>query len=213
VLAALAGALSLSVGMTGVGAQKATRLFAPEELGLLEAPDRDLWQQPEDVMDHLGISEGARVADIGAGGGWFSVRLAKRVGQTGTVYAEDIQPQMIESIARRVKREGLANVHTILGTAEDPRLPKGLDAVLMVDTYTQLANPVGLLKRIAASLAPNGKLGVVDFKRDGAGGPGPALEERVDPETIRKHAEEAGLRLLSHETFLRYQYLLIFGRN
>jgi SAM-dependent methyltransferase len=214
VLAALAGVLvSLTVGLTGAGAQKAPRLFAPEELGLLEAPDRDLWQQPEDVMDRLGISEGARVADIGAGGGWFTVRLAKRVGQTGTVYAEDIQPQMIESIARRVKREGLGNVHTILGTAEDPRLPKGLDAVLMVDTYTQLANPVGLLERIAASLAPNGKLGVVDFKRDGAGGPGPALEERVDPETIRKHAEEAGLRLLSHETFLRYQYLLIFSRN
>jgi predicted methyltransferase len=188
------------------------RLFAPEELGLLEGPDRDEWQQPDEVMDHLGISDGSRVADIGAGGGWFTVRLARRVGPNGTVYAEDIQRPMIESIARRVKREGLTNVETILGTPADPRLPGGLHAVLMVDTYTQLSDSLSLLRRIADALAPNGRLGIVDFKRDGDGGPGPPLEERVGPETVKAHAQAAGLRLVGEETFLRYQYFLIFGR-
>lgn len=190
----------------------AARLFAPEELGLLEGPDRVIWQQPDRIMDELRISDGARVADIGAGGGWFTVRLAERVGPNGIVYAEDIQQQMIESIKRRVRREGWSNVQTILGTPTDPRLPAGLDAVLMVDTYSQLTDPVALLRRIAQSLAPAGQLGIVDFKLDGAGGPGPDLEERVSPDVVKAHAAAAGLKLRSHETFLRYEYFLIFVR-
>ena len=212
---ALVGALVIVPGLEAIGAatpQRRPRLFQPEELGLLEGPDRDKWQDPDGVMDRLGIFEGARVADIGAGGGWFTIRLAQRVRATGIVYAEDIQRQMIESIDRRVKREGLSNVKPILGTPSDPKLPGNLDAVLMVDTYTQLGDPVSLLKKIAAALAPSGKLGIVDFKLDGAGGPGPPLEERVSPETIKTHAAAAGLKLRSHETFLRYQYLLIFGK-
>jgi ubiquinone/menaquinone biosynthesis C-methylase UbiE len=195
-------------------AQKPTPapLFAPEQLGLLEGPDRADWQQPDEVMDRLGISDGAKVADIGAGGGWFTVRLARRVGPNGIVHAEDIQKRMIETIERRVKREGLSNVRTILGTASDPRLPTGLQAVLMVDTYTQLVDPVSLLKRIAPALGPGGLLGIVDFKTDGAGGPGPALEDRIHPETVKTHAASAGLKLVREETFLRYQYFLIFGK-
>src|SRR5262245_36844181 len=191
------------------------RLFAPEELGLLEGPDRDDWQQPDEVMDRLGISDGSKVADIGAGGGWFTVRLARRVGPNGIVHAEDIQKPMIESIGRRVKREGLSNVKTILGTTADPQLKPGLglQAVLMVDTYTQLTDPVPLLTHIAAALAPEGRLGIVDFKTDGAGGPGPALEVRISPDTIKAHAAAAGLKLFSEETFLRYQYFLIFVKS
>jgi len=211
--------VSLALGLVLVFAQdaivvsqQARRLFAPEELGLLEGPDRDEWQKPEEVMDRLEIGEGARVADIGAGGGWFTIRLARRVTRSGVVYAEDIQQAMIDSIYRRVGREGLSNVRTILGTPGDPRLPPGLDAVLMVDTYPQIPDPVAVLRHIAAALAPNGKLGVVDFKPDGSGGPGPALEERVSADVVKRHAAAAGLALRSHETFLRYQYLLIFVR-
>jgi SAM-dependent methyltransferase len=193
------------IALVPLGAQRPPhpRLFAPEELGLLESPDRDDWQEPERVMDRLGISEGARVADIGAGGGWFTVRLARRAVH-GVVFAEDIQPLMIESIKRRVKREGLRNVKPILGTSTDPHLPAGLDTVLLVDLYTQLSDPVGLLKQIEKALGPKGQLGIVDFTPDGNGGPGPALEERVSPEVIKKAAASAGLVLRSHETFLRY---------
>jgi predicted methyltransferase len=204
-------AVWLAAGSGGVAQTGHLPRFPPENLGLLEGPDRDDWQQPDEVMDHLGIADGARVADIGAGGGWFTVRLARRVGPNGVVYAEDIQRQMIESIARRVKREGLSNVQTILGTPADPRLPNGLHAVLMVDTYTQLAEATALLTHIAGALAPNGRLGIVDFKGDGAGGPGPPLEDRISPDTVKAHAAAAGLKLIGEETFLRYQYFLIFG--
>jgi len=185
------------------------RLFSPEKLGELEGPDRDEWQQPEQIMDTLLIADGSRVGDIGAGGGWFTVRLARRVGPNGRVFAEDIQRQMIESIQRRVAREGLGNVEAILGTPLDPRLPPGLDAVLMVDTYPQLDDPVGLMTHVRRSLKPNGRLGIVDFKTDVLG-PGPALEERLEPQIIIRDAERAGLKLHAHETFLRYQYLLVF---
>ena len=187
------------------------RLFPPEDLGLLEGPDRDAWQQPEQVMDALGIADGSSVADLGAGGGWFTVRLSRRVGPNGRVYAEDIQPQMIESIARRVSREGLANVVTVLGTPDDPRLPTDLDAVLIVSTYPEMTNPVALLKNVAVSLKPNGRIGIIDFRLEG-GGPGPPTDERVEPEAVIRDAERAGLQLLAREEFLTYQYLLVFGR-
>jgi predicted methyltransferase len=191
------------------------RLFPPEDLGILESPDRDDWQEPERIMDALLIADGSRVADLGAGGGWFTIRLARRVGPNGRVYAEDVQPEMIVSIRQRVANQQLANVETILGETRNPRLPGNLNAVLIVDTYTQFDPDVRVpvLRHVAQALAPDGRLGIVDFKRDGVGGPGPPLEERLDPNVIRADAEQAGLRLISEETLLRYQYLLIFGRR
>jgi len=189
------------------------KLFPPGDLGLLESPDRDLWQLPGQIMDALGVAEGSVVADIGAGAGWFTIRLARRVGPNGVVYAEDIQPQMLEATGRRVTKEGLRNVQTKLGTADDPRLPTSvLDAALLVDIYHELENPVALLRSIARALKDAGRMGVVQFKKDGLG-PGPALEDRVDPDVIVRDAEAAGLKLIRRETFLPYQFLLIFARK
>src|SRR5678816_2977963 len=100
--------------------QRTGHLFPPANLGLLESPDRDAWQKPEQIMDALGIAEGSKVADIGIGSGWFTIRLARRVGPNGRVYAEDVQRQMLEATRRRVSREGLKNVETILGTETNP---------------------------------------------------------------------------------------------
>jgi ubiquinone/menaquinone biosynthesis C-methylase UbiE len=161
-------------------------------------------------MDALGVGEGSAVADLGAGSGWFTIRLAKRVGPNGTVYAEDVQRQMIEAITRRVDKIGRKNVRTVLGTFTDPRLPRPVDAVLVVDTYHEMGQPVVLLRNVAKSLKPTGLIGIVDFKKEG-GGPGPPMEERVDPEVIIGHARAAGLELRSRETFLKYQYMLVFG--
>jgi SAM-dependent methyltransferase len=189
------------------------RLFAPQDLGLLEGPDRDLWQMPGPIMDALGIAEGSIVADLGAGGGWFTIRLARRVGPNGKVYAEDIQRLMLEATRRRIAREGLRNVEPVLGTESDPRLPAGkIDAVLVVDTYHEINDPVPLLRNLAKSLKPQGRVGVVDFRKDGWG-PGPPLEERLDPDLIVRDAEAAGLKLARRETFLPYQFFLIFVRK
>ena len=118
------------------------RLFPPSDLGLLEAPDRDLWQPPDQIMDAMGIADGSVVADIGAGAGWFTIRLARRVGPQGLVYAEDVQDEMINAITRRVQREGLTNVKPVLGIGSNPRLPaRSLDAVLVVDAYHEIAGP------------------------------------------------------------------------
>src|SRR5688572_32840362 len=127
-------------------------------------------------MDALRIAEKATVADIGAGAGFFTVRLAVRVGPNGIVYAEDIQQEMLDSIKRRVSREGLNNVVYRLGTDTDTRLPKGaLDAVLVVDVYQEVreeSSRIGLLRHLADTLKPNGRIGIVNYK-PGEGGPGP----------------------------------------
>jgi predicted methyltransferase len=191
-------------------AQQHARLFPPESLGLLEGPDRDAYQRPDQIMDALQIGENSIVADLGAGGGWFTVRLARRV-QNGRVYAEDVQSQMIQAIERRVQREGLEKIVTVLlGTQTDAKIPEPLDAVLIVDTYHEMEQPVTLLRNVAKSLKPAGTIGIVNYKKDG-GGPGPPMEERVDPEKVIRDARAAGLELRKRENFLRYQYLLIFG--
>ncbi len=163
-------------------------------------------------MDALQIADGSRVADIGAGGGWFTVRLARRVGPNGRVYGQDVQREMIDSIRRRAADQGLTNVETVLGRIDDPKLPSGLDAVIIVDTYPQISDPVRILGFLRAALKPAGLVGIVEWTKDGAGGPGPSLSERVDPEKVRRDAEAAGLIFRAHHTFLRYQYLLVFGK-
>jgi ubiquinone/menaquinone biosynthesis C-methylase UbiE len=193
------------------GAAQRARLFPPENLGLLEGPDRDAYQRPDQIMDALQIGEGSVVADLGAGGGWFTVRLARRVGPNGRVYAEDIQSQMIDAIKRRMQREALTWVHTVLGSPVDPHLPPAsLDAALIVDAYYEVEHPVTLLKNVARALKPTGLIGIVNYTKDG-GGPGPPMDERVDPEKVIADAQAAGLELRKRETFLRYQYMLTFG--
>ena len=186
------------------------RLFRPEDLGCSSGRGRDAWQRPDQIMDAWASGDGSVVADLGAGSGWFTTRLAGRVGPNGVVYAEDIQRQMIEAIERRVEREGLKNVKTVLGTPTDPKLPAPLDAVLIVDAYHEMEQPVTLLRNVAKALKPTGTVGIVNYKKDG-GGPGPSMEERVDPDKVIADARAAGLELRKRENFLRYQYLLTFG--
>ena len=200
--------------------QPGGRLFAPQDLSLLEAPDRDDWQKPDLIMDELQIADGSRVADLGAGGGWFTIRLARRVGPNGLVYAQDIQPLMIEATTRRVAREGLRNVVAVLGTATDPKLPQTgeLDAVLIVDAFHEMDDParpeviLTLLNHVARALKPQGRLGVVDFT-PGGGGPGPAPDERISPDAVIKTAAGAGLTLQKREAVPPFIFLLVFGKG
>jgi len=191
---------------------KKPRLFPPERLGELEGPDRDAWQRPDQIMDALQIGEGSVVGDVGAGGGWFTVRLAQRVRPNGRVIAEDIQPQMVQAIERRVQRDGYGkDVTVVRGTPDDPKLPPGtMDAVLIVDAYHEIERPVTLLRSVRTSLKPTGVLAIINFKKDG-GGPGPDMDIRVEPQNVIADALAAGLELRKKENFLRYQYMLTFG--
>lgn len=188
-------------------------LFRPEDLSKLESADRDTWQKPDQIMDSLGIADGAKVADVGAGGGWFTVRLARRVGPQGLVVAEDLQAEMIEATRRRAAKENLNNVRTIQGTPTDPMLPADtLDAVLIVEAFQEIqsGNPQLFFQNVRAALKNGGRVGVVDYKKAG-GGPGPDTP-RPDPDTVVRVAERAGLRLLRRENFLPFQFLLVFEK-
>jgi SAM-dependent methyltransferase len=192
--------------------QRHATLYSPLDLGLLEAPDRAAWQKPDQIMDALHVAEGAKVADIGAGAGWFTIRLARRVGPNGVVFAQDVQPLMLESIRRRVSREGLQNVQPRLGSSSDPRLlPKSLDAALLVEMYqeVEVADRVPLLLNIAKALKPKGLIGIVNWK-PGEGGPGPDSDARVAREAVEADARAAHLQVRAHEN-LPYQYLLVLA--
>jgi ubiquinone/menaquinone biosynthesis C-methylase UbiE len=202
-------------GAQGPGPASRHALFPPTDLGMLESPDRDIWQKPDQIMDALGIADGSKVADIGAGGGYFTVRLSRRVGPNGVVWAEDVQPQMLEAIKRRVAKDVAKDIHnvtTVQGSSSDPMLPAGsVDAVLILETYQEIqqyGNPLLFLQNVRKALRDGGRVGVVDYKREGAG-PGPD-GVRPDPETIIAAAEQAGLRLLKRETFLPFQFFLVF---
>ena len=163
-------------------------------------------------MDAMGIADASVVGDIGAGSGWFTIRLARRVGPRGLVYAEDVQKEMINATVRRVGREGFNNVKPVLGSKSDPHLTAAsLDAVLLVDAYHEVEDRVSMLANLAKALKPAGRLGIIDFRLDGTG-PGPDPDERVSPDVVVNDATKAGLRLIRQEPFLPYQYFLIFGK-
>jgi ubiquinone/menaquinone biosynthesis C-methylase UbiE len=203
---------SLPALSTAVPEKAKRKLFSTFDLSLLETPDRDQWQRTDDILDDLKIADGSAVADIAAGGGWFAVRLARRVGPAGVVYAEEIQSSMIESISLRIRRENLTNIRPVLGTLTDPRLPQdSLDAVLIVNAFNDIEAPVPLLDNIRKALKDQGLLGVVDFTA-GGGGPGPAADERVAPDTIIGAARAADLRLIARYAVPPFEFLLVFGR-
>jgi ubiquinone/menaquinone biosynthesis C-methylase UbiE len=212
-LATLATLLLTAAAPSGQARPQHRILFPPENLGELEGADRDTWQRSEQIMDVLGIAEGSVVADLGAGSGWFTVRLARRVWPNGKVYAEDIQPQMVEVIKRRRARENLERVIEVrLGTAEDLRLPENsLDAALICDAYHEMEQPVALLRNAARALKQDGRLAIIEFTKAG-GGPGPPMENRVDPERVIREAQAAGLQLIARPNIIRYQYMLVFGK-
>jgi cyclopropane fatty-acyl-phospholipid synthase-like methyltransferase len=138
------------------------------DLSIFESPGREDRLQINRVMDILGLAPGKSVADIGAGSGWFTVRAAKRVRGSGLVYAVDINPEAIQYIGDRARKENLQNVKTILSKADDPLLPpNSVDAVLLLKAYHEVARPVTLLKNLRAALRPGAKVGIIDRNGNG----------------------------------------------
>jgi ubiquinone/menaquinone biosynthesis C-methylase UbiE len=166
-------------------------------LSIFDSPGRDGRLQINRVMDLLGITRGKTVADIGAGSGWFTVRAARRVGESGVVYAVDINPESIRYIDDRAQKEKLHNVKTILGKADDPLLPAGaIDSVLLLKTYHEVAEPAALLRNLRASLRPGAKIGIIDRN-------GNAEDHGVGRDVVLREADQAGYRLLQQYDFVK----------
>jgi predicted methyltransferase len=176
------------------------------ELSIFEDPKRDEKLQPGRIMDILGIKQGSNVADIGAGSGWFTVRAARRVGN-GIVYAVDINRNYLNYIENRSKRDGLANIRVILGKEDDPLLPaKSVDAVLLLKTYHEVAQPIRLLKRTREAMRAGALLGIID--RNGKGD-----DHGLDKEVVIKEAGRAGFALVNQYDFVKpdnLDYFLVF---
>jgi predicted methyltransferase len=177
-------------------------------LSTFEDPKREEKLQPNRIMDVLGIKEGSGVADIGAGSGWFTVRAAKRVGNGGTVYAVEINPEYVKYIDDRAKRESLPNIRTILGKEDDPLLPaKNIDAVLLLRTYHEVAQPIRLLKRTREAMRPGALLGIID--RNGS-----ADTHGIDKATVIEEVTRAGFTLVNEYDFVKpdnVDYFLVFA--
>jgi SAM-dependent methyltransferase len=179
-------------------------------LSIFEDPKREEKLQINRVMDLLKIREGSAVADIGAGSGWFSVRAARRVGPTGAVYAVDINRDYLNYIEDRAKKEGLLQVRTILGREDDPLLPaRSTDAVLILKTYHEIAEPLRLLRNLRAALREGATVGIID--RNGRGD-----DHGLDQSVVVRELERAGYRLVESYDFVKpdgMDYFLIFTAN
>jgi SAM-dependent methyltransferase len=188
-------------------AQRPTSTPYSGDLSIFEYPDRDKKLHVDRVMDLLGIAPGKAVADIGAGSGWFTVRAAARVGATGAVYAEDINPKAIDYIAQRAAQEKLANVRTVLGDVADTKLPKNsVDAVLILKTYHEFAQPILLMERLKQSLRPGAKIGIID--RNGNG-----TDHGIMPDVVEREMAQAGYQRTGKFDFTKddgQDYFLIF---
>lgn len=176
---------------------------------VFDDPARDAWQRPDEVVRALRLAPDAMVADLGAGTGYFTVRLARAVPQ-GRVLAIDIEPDMLDWVKRRAAHAGLANVETVLASPDDPHLATNVDLVLIVDTYHHLSNRSAYFRALASHLSAHGRVAIVDF-RMGHIPVGPPESMRVAPDAVAAEMKDAGLAPCGRFDGLAYQYLLFFG--
>ncbi len=174
---------------------------------VFDDPARDAWQRPDEVVRWLALAPDARVADIGAGTGYFSARLA-RVVPAGRVWAEDIEPTLVAHMNARFARESITNAFATLGTTEDPLLAEPVDLVLVVDTYHHISNRPAFFQRVRSRLRPSGRLVIVDFRADAP--MGPPREHRLAPEVVARELREAGFAAGPSLDTLPNQYVLSF---
>jgi predicted methyltransferase len=165
---------------------------------------RDRWQQPDRVVADLGLAPGARVADLGAGGGYFTFRLAEAVGPAGIVYAVDLDPGMVDYLAREARQRGLANIQAVQAAADDPRLPERVDLVFTSNTYHHLENRAAYFAAVRErDLRPGGRVVIVEYRPS-------ATSHSTARETIEQEMATAGFRLAKDFDYLERQYLLVF---
>ncbi len=180
------------------------------DLSIFEEPNRDKLLQTDRVLDTLRLHAGSTVADIGAGGGWLTVRAARRVGPGGRVYAEDINEHAIDTIRERAQHENLPQVTPVLGTPDDPKFaPDSLDAAVMLRVYHEVAHPPLLLSVVQRALRPGGRFGVIDH-------PGNGADHGINADVVRHEVERAGFRYVGLYDFTKgdqNDYMIVFEKT
>lgn len=177
----------------------------------LEREGRAELERPEIVIQAMNLRDGDVVADIGAGTGFYSRRLARAVAPTGKVYAEDIQPEMLERLKKSAADEGIANIIPVLGTETDPNLPKqAMDWILLVDVYHEFQDPQPMLAKIRESLKPNGRVALVEYRAEGDSAVHISPEHRMTVEQVLAEWTPAGFTLEQTIEDLPSQHLFLF---
>ena len=221
----LTGAAALSVSLIVAAQQTATtpgvhpvsgRRYAQpmSYLGAdwLDRSERVSEEEPDIALDAIKLVKGSTVADVGAGSGYMTVKMAKRVGPTGKVYANDIQPEMLDLLRKRLTREKIPNVETVLGTTDDPKLPaNAIDLILMVDVYHEFSEPQTMLRRMHEELKSGGRLVLLEYCKED-----PAIPIRIDHKMTvaeaKMEVEAEGYKLSKVDEILPRQHILIFTR-
>ena len=185
----------------------------PEDLeayiAKMEEPSRDEWQKPDEVVKALALKPRSTACDIGAGPGYFALRLARAVGSQGQVFAVDVEPVVLDRLRERITQAKVSNVTPVLALGDDPLLPSGsCDLVLIVDTFHHFPDGAAYLRRLTRALRPGGRIVNIDFhKRELP--VGPPLEHKVAREDFLAQAKRAGLDVVAEPSFLPYQYFLV----
>jgi ubiquinone/menaquinone biosynthesis C-methylase UbiE len=179
-------------------------------IAMLEGPARDAYQKPDEVVRALALKPGETVADIGSGSGYFTLRLAKAVGDTGHVYGVDIDPDLVRYLNRRIRNAGLRNVQTVLSEPDDPLLPdRSIDRFLIVDTWHHIDNQERYLALMKKLLKPGGQIVMIDYQKRELP-VGPPMSMKIARGDLVRQMVENGFRLEKEHTFLPYQYFLVF---
>lgn len=178
----------------------------------LVRPERESEERPDQALDAIGIQRGSTVADIGAGAGYFTWRLAERVGAAGVVYGEDIQPRMLDLLARNIAARHLINVHPVLGTPVDPKLPENsIDLVLLVDVYHEFSEPEKMLDRIRESLKTGGRIVFLEYRAEDPKVP-ILPEHKMTVEQVRAEVQPEGYRFDKTIEVLPEQHIIVFRK-
>lgn len=176
----------------------------------LERPEREMEESPEEALDTLDLKPGQTVADVGAGVGYLTLRIARRVGPSGKVYGVDIQPEMLSRLRKNAAKAKLTNVETVLGGSSDPKLPAGkIDLILMVDVYHELSQPQAMLQNMKKALAPGGRLALIEYRKEDPSIP-IRIEHKMSAWEVQTEVEAEGYRLVKTVKTLPRQSVFLF---
>jgi ubiquinone/menaquinone biosynthesis C-methylase UbiE len=205
-------ALAQQTGTHPLSGRRYALTMGVEGADWLDRAERENEEEPDHAIDVLKIAKGSTVADIGAGSGYMTVKLARKVGPDGKVFANDIQQGMLDLLNKRMARTKITNVSAVLGTQDDPRLPlDAVDLVLMVDVYHELSQPQLMLRHIKASLKPNGRLVLLEYRKEDPNIP-IKPEHKMSVAEAKLEVEAEGFKLTKTNEDLPRQHILIFTK-
>ena len=210
--AALAAQTAAPSGIHPISGRRFAGVMGWQGAQWLERAEREAEEEPAKALDALGPLTGLTVADVGAGSGYFTVRLASRVGAEGRIYANDLQPRMLEMLAARLAAGNVRNVTLVHGSSDDPKLPRGsIDLVLMVDVYHELSEPQKMLRAIHAALKPDGRLVLLEYRKEDPAVP-IRLEHKMTVAEAKMELEAEDFVLQKADERLPRQHILIFAK-